>query len=87
LDPASRPATWEEKIVYYTDKIVEHDRVVGVAARMEALRQRYPEYAGEFDHCSPFVLELEAEICARLGVSPAELLERTNAGTFSGRCL
>lgn len=78
FDPAERPATWEQKLVYYADKIVEGDRVVGVAGRMEGFRQRYPEYAAEFDRCRPSVLQLEAEICARLGVSPTTLLDRAN---------
>jgi len=78
LDPTSRPATWEEKLVYYVDKIVEGAVAVGVTRRLGELRQRYPEYTEEFDRCVPLVLELEAEICARLGVSPAALLERVN---------
>ena len=66
LDPARRPTTWEEKLVHYADKIVEGDTVVRVAERFEALRQRYPEHAEEFDRCLPFVLALEAEVCDRL---------------------
>jgi putative hydrolase of the HAD superfamily len=80
LEPASRPATWEEKLVYYVDKIVE-DKPVGLARRLEGLRQRYPAYAEEYDRCAPFLLALEAEICARLGVSPATLLDRMNQWT------
>jgi putative nucleotidyltransferase with HDIG domain len=67
LDPARRPTTWEERLVHYADKIVEGDTVVSVAERFEALRGRYPEHAEEFGRCLPAVLELEAEICGRLG--------------------
>ena len=74
LDPTNRPMSWEEKLVHYVDKIVEGDTVVSVAERFEALRQRYPEHAEEFDRCLPAVLELEAEICGRLGISPGEEL-------------
>ena len=77
-DPANRPVTWEEKLVHYVDKIVEDSTVVSVARRLEGLRQRYPEHAGEYERCESLVLALEAEICARLGVSPAALLERVN---------
>jgi putative hydrolase of the HAD superfamily len=74
LDPTTRPAAWEEKLVYYADKIVEGDRIVGMLARVEALHRRYPEYTDEFDRCLPSVVDLEAEIVSRLGVSPQELL-------------
>jgi len=76
LDPARRPAMWEEKLVHYVDKIVEGDTVVSVAERFEALRRRYPEHAEEYVRCLPAVLELEVEIRGRLGISPgAELTQ------------
>ena len=78
LDPASQPATWEQKLVYYADKIVEDDRVVGLARRLDGLGQRYPEYTEQFNRCRPLVLELEEEICTRLDVSPTTLRDRTH---------
>ena len=35
------PQTWEEKIVFYSDKRVKHDKVVGVDERFEYIKQRY----------------------------------------------
>lgn len=80
LDPATRPATWEQKLVYYADKIVDGDRLVGVPERLDSLCRRYVEYADQFWPCAPRILQLQAEICARLGVSLTELLR-----TLSGR--
>jgi len=74
LDPARRPATWEEKLVYYADRIVEDDRVVGVEERLEALCQRYADRAEAMRRCHPLVLALEEEIAGRLGVTPAAML-------------
>jgi len=73
LDPAGQPTSWEEKLVFYVDKIVEDASVVSVAERLRALAERYPEYGERMRICAPFILELEAEICTALGTSPAAL--------------
>ncbi len=73
LDPTSRPTTWEEKLVYYADKIVEGSGVVSVPERLAALCCRYPENAERMRACLPFILDLEAEIGAGLGLTPPEL--------------
>mgnify|MGYP000887328158 CR=1 FL=1 len=73
--PNGQGASWEEKIVYYVDKVVEGDEVVGVARHVEALRQRYPQYDDQFSRSLPLVLGLEAEICNRMGLSSSTLLD------------
>jgi putative hydrolase of the HAD superfamily len=70
----SAPITWEQKLVFYADKIAEGDSLVSVSERLQALRSRYPDYAGQFQQGSPIVLQLEADLCAALGLSPTELL-------------
>jgi putative hydrolase of the HAD superfamily len=75
LDPAHQASTWEEKIVYYVDKIVEQDEVVGVPKRMEALHLRYPQQSADLNRSLPLVLGLEAEICDRMGLSNTTLLD------------
>ncbi len=67
------PQTWEEKLVYFADKIVEGSRVVDFEERLEALRRRYPQYAGEFEKTAPAVTALRAELCERFGFEPGEL--------------
>lgn len=77
LDPASpdRPATWEEKVVHYADKIVSGEALVGLPARLDDLCLRYPDNAERIRRCEPAVKALEAEICAGLGKTPGELLQ------------
>lgn len=73
LDPGRGPATWEQKLVFYADKIVEGERTVSLDERLAALSRRYPENAGRMRACLPAMRALEAEICAALGTSPEEL--------------
>ena len=80
------PTTWEERLVFYADKVVEGDAVVGVDRRIAALSRRYPTaptHLASFASCLPLVLDLEAEIARRLGVVPLELL-RQNDGQAGG---
>lgn len=72
LDPERGPRTWEQKLVYYCDKVVEGDRVVTFAERLEALCGRYPQYAEEMRACESAVLALEEEIRRMLGASPSQ---------------
>jgi HAD superfamily hydrolase (TIGR01509 family) len=76
LDPRTRPVTWEERIVFYADKVVEGETVVGVRERIAALIQRYPGAALKLASCLPLVLTLEEEIASGLGTPPSQLLAR-----------
>ena len=40
LDEQEGPRTWEEKIVYYADKRVMHDKVVSLGQRLEEGHKR-----------------------------------------------
>jgi putative nucleotidyltransferase with HDIG domain len=40
LDEKERPTTWEEKLVYYADKRVMHDRIVPLKERLEEAHKR-----------------------------------------------
>ncbi len=69
------PPTWEQKLVFYADKLVEGSRLVPVQYRLMALRERYPAFAVKISTAEPRVLELEHEICSALGKTPVEVLE------------
>ena len=69
LDPESAPQSWEEKLVYYADKVVDGDRLVGLEARIQALCRRYPHRAAQMRACRPAIADLEKEIEARLGAA------------------
>lgn len=74
LEPEDRPSTWEEKLVHYVDKLVKGDEVVSLAERIADLHVRYPEQSATFDRCLPHLEALEAAICARVDVTPEELV-------------
>ena len=40
-DEEYKPKSWEEKAVFYSDKRVKYDKVVGVDERFEYIKQRY----------------------------------------------
>lgn len=73
LTEGQQPETWEQKLVYYADRIAQHDRLVGIDARMLEIAGRRPELRARIVAYRQAALEQEAEIAARLGVSPAEL--------------
>lgn len=68
-----QPATWEQKLVYYADRIAQHDQLVGIDARMLEIAQRRPELRTRIDNYRAAALAQETEIAARLGVSQPEL--------------
>jgi putative nucleotidyltransferase with HDIG domain len=70
------PQTWEEKLVYYADKLVEGDQVVSWQVRLQALRQRYPEYINSFELSRPYLAGLEQAICQALTLTPEELVRQ-----------
>ncbi|MBD3310719.1 HD domain-containing protein [Candidatus Woesearchaeota archaeon] len=61
--------TWEEKIVYYADKRVAHDRIVTLAQRQKEAESRYP-VTKESKRLWKMVKELEKEIFKMIGTDP-----------------
>lgn len=79
-NPGDRPQTWEEKIIYYSDKRVKHDKVVSVEERLKDGRQRYfPD--GNVPTTDALVqkalLKLETEIMKAAGLKPEDLSDAT----------
>jgi len=52
----------EEKIVFYADKRVNHDKIVSLDERFEYLRGRYPQYIESIRRAEPLAKALEAEL-------------------------
>ncbi len=67
LDEYLKPKTWEEKLVYYADKRVNHDHIVSLMDRFEYLRERYPMLGDELNIVWPLIRELEDEIFSIIG--------------------
>ncbi|HPH94790.1 MAG TPA: HDIG domain-containing protein [Anaerolineaceae bacterium] len=76
LNPEEAPATWEEKLVFFADKLVEGYAVVPLNARFEALTTRYASRAEQIWACLPAVEALQTDICCRLDCSPMDLIEK-----------
>jgi putative nucleotidyltransferase with HDIG domain len=76
LDPQNAPCTWEEKLVYYADKLAEGGNIVTTGERLKALKLRYSQENDQMDQYAIPLQALEQSICARLGLNPLELIER-----------
>ena len=81
---ARRPVTWEQKLVYYADRLLEEDRLVGVEARMAGMIERHPDQAEALRGYLPATLAVEAHIAGRLGMSPVALIEWLRAEVAGG---
>jgi putative hydrolase of the HAD superfamily len=75
-DPASRPASLEEKVVYFCDKIVESNRVVPVDVRIAKLQQRYTQDSQKILDCLPALSAMQQELCAAMQLSEEQLIPR-----------
>lgn len=75
-----RPITWEERLVFYADKLAEGARLVPIEERLQALQKRYPQYTGEMQQGWPIIIELQDEICRLLEVEPGELIDHLRNG-------
>jgi putative nucleotidyltransferase with HDIG domain len=53
LNSQKAPRTWEEKLVYYADKLVDGQRFVGINTRLEILQKRYPDNARQIETAFP----------------------------------
>jgi len=73
MDPDRIPSTWEQKVVYLADKYVEKDRLVGMPARFDHFRERYPDSRGLMDQAEPFATKLEEEILQKLKMNQKDL--------------
>jgi beta-phosphoglucomutase-like phosphatase (HAD superfamily) len=79
-DQDRKPATWEQKLVYLADKLVEHGEIVSVEIRMQALRERYG-----FDSPIPSaLLELQQEVYQAVGFSDAQEFTARIAESLAG---
>jgi len=73
LTDGQQPETWEQKLVYYADRIAQHDRLVGIDARMLEIAQRRPELRARIEEYRAAALVQEAEIARRLVLTVSDL--------------
>jgi len=84
IDETRRPQSWEQKVVYFADKLVEKSQLASLEERVQGLRERYPNHRQEIDAVIPALLELQDEICAAADVQPDELLPCLNNALLGG---
>ncbi len=68
--------TWEQRLVFYADKLVEGNRVVPLSERIKALQQRYPNDAERINSLKPGLYELQHNLLKRLGMEEEQFLSR-----------
>lgn len=73
-DPDRCPQTWEEKLVYYADKLVEKNQLVLIEERIAGLKKRYPMDPSNLEKILPMLKKLELKICSTVKRTPEELL-------------
>jgi hypothetical protein len=86
LTEGQRPETWEQKLVYYADRVAMPPRVAPIAERFADVRRRRPELAEVLAAYEAAAHAQEREIAARLGLTTDELrgeLEREVARAAS----
>jgi putative hydrolase of the HAD superfamily len=74
------PQTWEQKLVFLADKLVDGSMVTGTTARLEKLRQRYPTHAEKIKTMIPVLLEVQASVCRKLNITEEVLVKQLRSG-------
>ena len=82
LDKKEKPDTWEEKLVYYADKRVMHDKIVPLEKRLTEGHKRnalFDESQAQkqavIAEVDPLIYKLEKEIFGRIGLNPLDITE------------
>ena len=82
LDDREKPSTWEEKLLYYADKRVMHDRIVPLKDRLEEAHKRHRHKQGttaqgttKTAKVDAQIFKLEKEIFDKIGLSPIEITD------------
>ena len=82
LDENENPKTWEEKLVYYADKRVMHDKIVPLKKRLCEGHKRNAHLHGteaqsqiNTAKVDPLIYRLEKEIFDKVGLDPLEVTD------------
>ncbi len=74
LEPERRPRTWEEKLVFYADKLAEGAHPVSLDERVAALKKRYGQWAQSIEESVPALYALQCELAQALALSTEDIL-------------
>jgi len=82
LDEADRPRTWEEKIVFYSDMRVMHDKIVPLRQRLEEAHKRNVHMHGGKEESrentakvDPLIYKLQQELFSKIALEPQDVTE------------
>ena len=82
LSKKDRPDTWEEKLLYYADKRVMHDKIMSLQQRLAEGHKRNMHLHGLAEQSKintskvdPLIYEMEKEIFEKIGLDPLEVTE------------
>lgn len=85
LDEKDKPATWEEKLVYYADKRVMHAKIVPLKERLDEAHRRNALQRSSADQAKlntaridAAIFELERQIFAQIGLGPDDVTAGRN---------
>jgi uncharacterized protein len=80
LDEKDKPTTWEEKLVYYADKRVMHDKIVPLRERLDEAHERHAQQHNistqqklTTSKADAQIFKLEEEIFNKIGLTPDEV--------------
>ncbi|GAP15363.1 predicted hydrolase [Longilinea arvoryzae] len=76
LNPALAPRTWEEKIVFMADKLMEGSHLVTLDQRINALSRRYSRFSAGIQACQAPLRNLQKELCAHMHIPESQLTDR-----------
>lgn len=82
LDEKEKPTTWEEKLIYYADKRIMHDKIMPLKERLEEahsrnIRLRDGQTQGDINtsKVDPLIFKLEEEIFSKIGLAPLDVTD------------
>jgi len=82
LDEKEKPSTWEEKLVYYADMRVMHDKIVPLKERLTEAHKRNVHFyktkaqrLNTITKVDPLIYSLEKEIFDKIDLSPLDITD------------
>ncbi len=74
LDAENAPRSWEEKLVYFADKLAEEARLVEVEERLAGLQKRHHLEASQIEQVRQPIMAMKEEIAAAAGRKSVDLV-------------
>lgn len=73
------PTTWEEKIVFYADERVKHNKITSVEERFDDIMKRYNNYRENIILTHKFTKKIEKEIFNIIQMKPGDVGQHIRA--------